>query len=167
MKYSNIKYYSTTNGDGFRTCLFVSGCNLHCKGCFNQKAWDFNWGKEFDQEVINKILKSIEPEYIQGLSILGGEPMDEKNQEGVWDIIKAFRERFGNTKDIWMWSGFYIEKMPKTVYKDKILNELDILIDGPFEIEKSKIGLKYKGSDNQRVLNMKKTIEDRKITLLN
>ena len=93
--------------------------------------------------------------------------MDEKNQEGVWDIIKAFRERFGNTKDIWMWSGFYIEKMPKTVYKDKILNELDILIDGPFEIEKSKIGLKYKGSDNQRVLNMKKTIEDRKITLLN
>lgn len=156
MKLSNIKYFCTTNGDGFRTAVFVSGCNIHCSGCFNKKAWDFNFGFELNDEIINKILTSIDNEYISGLSILGGEPMDVNNQEGVMKIIQAFRNKFGETKDIWMWTGYYHENVPHTEYTEQILSNIDVLIDGPFIAEESDIRLKYKGSKNQNVIKMKK-----------
>ena len=156
MKLSNIKYFCTVNGDGFRTAVFVSGCNLHCKGCFNAKAWDFEYGFELTDEVIEKILTSIEPSYISGLSILGGEPMDVKNQEGVHRIIKAFRERFGDSKDVWMWSGYYINNIPQTEYTEDIIDSLDVLVDGPFEIDKADVKLVHKGSSNQNVHYLKK-----------
>lgn len=150
MKYSNIKYFSTQNGDGVRTCIFVSGCRLHCKGCFNKIAWDFNAGKELTDEVINKILESIEPEYIQGLSILGGEPLDENNIEGVKHIIEMFRDKFNNTKDIWLWSGYYYEN-EMTDYQKEVALMCDYLIDGRFESDKYSPDLYFKGSSNQTV----------------
>ena len=110
MNITNIKYFSTVNGTGVRTAVFVSGCNLHCEGCFNSGAWSFNAGHELSLELINKILDSIEPEYISGLSILGGEPLDLKNQPGVAYLIEEFRERFGNSKTIGVWEEFNNEK---------------------------------------------------------
>lgn len=153
MKLSNIKYYCTTNGTGFRTAVFVSGCSLHCPGCFNKTAWDYNYGFELTDDVIEKIITSCEPEYITGLSILGGEPMDEKNQSGVYQIIKAFRDRFGNSKNIWMWSGYHIHKnMPVTEYSDEILANVDYLVDGPYKQDCADLKLKWRGSSNQRIL---------------
>lgn len=156
MKLSNIKYYSTANGDGFRTAVFVSGCSLHCPGCFNKIAWDYSYGFDLTENVIDKIVKSCEPEYISGLSILGGEPMDVKNQSGVLKIIKAFRDKFGDKKNIWMWSGYHFgDNMPETEHTAEILGNVDYLIDGPYKQECADIKLKYRGSDNQRVLKKK------------
>ena len=118
MNISTIKYFSTVNGDGFRTAVFVSGCKLHCKGCFNYEAWDFNHGVKLIDEIIDKILKSIEPEYIRGLSILGGEPLDENNVEGVKHLVNKFREKFGNTKTIWIWSGYTFEEIVNNPKKE-------------------------------------------------
>lgn len=156
MKYNTIKYFSTVNGEGTRTAIFVSGCRNHCKGCFNQIAWDFDYGKELTDDIIDKILESIEPIYIHGISILGGEPLDERNQEGVWHIIEKFRNKFGDTKDIWMWSGFYYENIPETEYKEKILSEVNTLVDGPFVSGLYNINLVFKGSSNQHILKLKK-----------
>lgn len=155
MNVSNIKYFCTTNGDGFRTAIFVSGCRLHCKGCFNSKAWDFNFGVELTQELINKILDSIRSEYIDGISILGGEPMDVLNQEGVASIIKAVRDKYGESKDIWLWTGYYKDQIPETKYKKYILDNLNYMIDGPYESDKYDINLKYRGSINQNVIKLK------------
>lgn len=153
MNYSNIKYFSTVNGDGIRTALFVSGCNLHCDGCFNTAAWDFKSGKYLTNKKIKEILDSIEPEYIDGISILGGEPLDERNVTGVLDVLEQFRERFGNTKDIWLWSGYYIEDSMKHETKKKVLELCDYVVDGPFEKDKWSKDLVHKGSSNQRVLH--------------
>lgn len=154
MKLSNIKYYCTSNGDGFRTAVFVSGCSLHCPGCFNKIAWDYNHGFELTDSVIEKIIKSCEPEYISGISLLGGEPMDEKNQAGVYRIIEAFRNKFGKDKTVWMWSGYHIDSnMPVTEWSKNILKEVDYLIDGPYKQDCANIKLKYRGSSNQRVFH--------------
>jgi anaerobic ribonucleoside-triphosphate reductase activating protein len=154
--YSNIKYFCTTNGSGIRTALFVSGCNLHCKGCFNSKAWDYNFGKPLTDEVIERILKSIEPEYIAGLSILGGEPLSEPNVKAVRHVIESFRERFGNKKDIWLWTGYNVETLNDFQAKTALM--CDYIVDGPFKIDEHVIGLKFKGSLNQRILRSDGTI---------
>lgn len=160
MKLSNIKYFCTTNGDGFRTVVFVSGCSLHCPGCFNKEAWDYNHGFELNDSVIEKILEKSEPEYISGLSILGGEPMDVKNQSGVLKIIREFRKKFGKSKNIWMWSGYQMgNNMPMTDCTEEILSEVDYIIDGPYKDECSDRNLKYRGSSNQRVLKKKESGE--------
>lgn len=150
MNISNIKYFCTTNGDGFRTAVFVSGCNQRCKGCFNKEAWDFEAGKLIDG-YIDRILDSIDNEYIDGLSILGGEPLDPKNQLGVLHLIEAFRNRFGNEKDIWLWTGYYINRIPHTQYTKSIINQLDYIVDGPYVEDEYDINLRYRGSRNQSI----------------
>lgn len=156
MKISAIKYFSTVNGSGFRTAVFVSGCNLHCKGCFNSEAWDFEHGVDAIDELINKILDSIEPSYIAGLSILGGEPMDVRNQHGVSYLITKFRERFGETKNIWLYTGYvYGKSIPKTDDTENILSNVNVLVDGPFDIDKYDGTLAFRGSSNQRILHLK------------
>ena len=156
MKISAIKYFSTVNGSGFRTAVFVSGCNLHCKGCFNTEAWDFEHGVDAIDELINKILDSIEPSYIAGLSILGGEPMDVRNQHSVSYLITKFRERFGETKNIWLYTGYvYGKSIPKTDDTENILSNVDVLVDGPFDIDKYDGTLAFRGSSNQRILHLK------------
>ena len=157
MNITNIKYFSTVNGNGVRTAVFVSGCNLHCEGCFNSGAWSFNAGHELSLELINKILDSIEPEYISGLSILGGEPLDLKNQPGVAYLIEEFRERFGNSKTIWLWTGYEYDNIPLGEDTFYIISNVDVIVDGPFIAEKKDLNLPYRGSSNQRIIDAKKT----------
>jgi anaerobic ribonucleoside-triphosphate reductase activating protein len=152
MKYSNIKYFSTINGDGVRTAVFVSGCDMnpHCDGCFNKIAWDFDHGSEFTEEVIDKVLDSIEPSYCSGLSILGGEPLADLNVDGVRHLIDRFRERFGKEKDIWLWTGHNIDSIGER--QIEVVKLCDYVIDGPFIKSLYDKNLKHMGSSNQRLL---------------
>lgn len=154
MNYAEIKYNCASNGPGVRTALYVSGCSLHCKGCFNKELWDFNAGQEYTDEVQKKILDSLKPDWISGLSILGGEPMEPKNQETISELVGAVRDMFSNKKTIWLWSGYVKHKIPKTAFTDKILDNIDILVDGPFVIEKADTKLKFRGSSNQKIINL-------------
>lgn len=157
MNITNIKYFSTVNGTGVRTAVFVSGCNLHCEGCFNSGTWSFDIGHGLSLELIDKILDSIEPEYISGLSILGGEPLDPKNQSGVAKLIEKFRERFGDSKTIWLWTGYEYDKIPLDTHIFYILNNIDVIVDGPFIAKKKDLSLPYRGSSNQRIIDARKT----------
>lgn len=154
MNYAEIKYNCASNGPGVRTALYVSGCSLHCKGCFNKELWDFNAGQEYTDEVQNKILDSMDRDWIAGLSILGGEPMEPDNQQSVYGLIKAVRDRFGNKKTVWLWTGYRHKMEPKTEFTDKIIAELDVIVDGPFMLNKADTKLKFRGSSNQRIIEL-------------
>ena len=153
MNYANIKYCSTTNGIGVRTSVFVSGCRIHCKGCFNQQAWDFKYGKEFTDDVIERVLESIEPVYCSGLTILGGEPLDPNNLEGVNNLIDRFRERFGKSEDktIWLYTGYKFDEIKDLEH----IKYIDVLVDGRFERGLSIPSPKWCGSSNQKVIYLK------------
>lgn len=154
-KINTIKYNCASNGPGVRTAIYISGCSLKCPGCFNHEAWDYNFGDEITDELIDTILKSIEPYYIEGLSILGGEPMDPRNQEAVYKIVKAFREKFKTTDDktIWLWTGYSLNKnLPETDYTEAIKSMVDVIVDGPWMKGLYDPSLKFRGSSNQRIL---------------
>lgn len=175
---ANIKriiYKDISNGPGFRTTVFLSGCPgvvwnkrlkkyEHCNGCFNNEAWNFQTGRKITDEIIfNEIIKPSSIEYVSGLSILGGEPLCKENQETVAKIIEIFRKEFRNTKNIWVWTGYIYtknpfnkNKIPYTKWKKYILNNINTLVDGPFIKDKFNIDLIYRGSSNQRVLNFLK-----------
>lgn len=162
MKYANIKYNDVANGEGVRTSLFVSGCRNHCKGCFNKETWDFNYGNDFTKEVKERILDSLAPEYISGLTVLGGDPFEPENQLEVFNLIKAVKERFPK-KTIWVYTGYTLEYLMssekiRTEVTDNLLSYIDILVDGPFIEEQKKVGLVFRGSENQRVLDLKGTL---------
>ena len=161
MRYNKIRKMDISNGPGVRISIFFQGCHFHCKGCFNSETWDFLGGKEFDDDVINHILELCNNDVISGLSILGGEPLHPTNISGTTELAKKFKERFPN-KTIWLWSGYLYEEY---VFNKEIVNYLDVLVDGQFKIELSSPLLKYKGSSNQRVIDIKKTIEKQKIIL--
>lgn len=151
--YSIIKDYCTSNGPGVRTVIYLSGCTLKCKGCFNYELWDFNSGAPVTDEVIQKLIKSLEPEYIQGLSILGGEPMDPKNQETTSKLAKAIKDAYGDKKDVWVWTGYVVgESLPSTSFTNDIFKYVDVIVDGPFKMELQDVKLPYAGSSNQRIL---------------
>lgn len=158
MNLSSIKYYSTQNGPGFRTAIFVSGCRIHCEGCFNKVAWDFKCGKELTDEIIEKILYSCRENYISGISILGGEPLDYLNQSGVRKIIEAFRNRYGESKTIWMWTGYEKDSIPITEHTNYILKELDAAVVGPFIKDLHDPELRYAGSTNQKIVKFKELL---------
>lgn len=162
MNYAEIKYYDIANGLGVRTSLFVSGCSHRCPGCFNEIAWDFHYGKEFTRETMEEILKSCEPGYIRGLSLLGGEPLEPVNQRGLLPLVKAFKERFP-WKDIWCYTGYTYETdllapdgRARCEVTDELLSCIDILVDGEFIQAEADITLKFRGSRNQRVLQIQK-----------
>lgn len=144
MYYSAIKQFDVANGEGVRTSLFVSGCEFHCPGCFNSETWDFNHGKEFTEETLENILKSCEPDYIAGLSILGGEPLHPKNRPTVDWIISAFRKRYPD-KDIFLWTGYTLGHIPNGT------PDVDILVDGQFVESLKQPNLRWRGSSNQCV----------------
>ena len=158
MKYSNIKWLSIENGTGIRVSLFVSGCRNNCPGCFNKEAQDFNHGEEFTEETINKIVSFIKDhDYVAGLTFLGGEPMEEENQVGILPLILKLKKECP-TKTIWLYTGYYLEQFQesgKKFVKDitkQILDNVDVIVDGPF-IEKLKnISLQFRGSENQHIL---------------
>ena len=158
MYYGEIKKCDIANGPGVRVSLFVSGCTHHCKGCFNEETWSFEYGKPFTEETEEQILKLLEPSYISGLTVLGGEPMEYMNQEVLFPFLKKVKERFPE-KSIWCFTGYVYEKdilhrmIPKWKYTKKMLEQIDYLVDGPFVMEKKNISLKFRGSSNQRIID--------------
>lgn len=149
MNYIGLNKYDTANGPGIRVSLFVSGCTLHCKGCFNQESWDFNGGKEFTSETLNGIIKTLKEPHISGFSILGGDPLEPEHFNDVYNIVKTVKKEVPD-KTIWLWTGRLYEK----VKENRILDYVDVLIDGPFKID-LKGNLKYRGSSNQRIIFLK------------
>ena len=161
MKYNLIRKMDIANGPGVRVSVFMQGCPFHCKNCFNPETWDFNVGKEFTDEVIDHILDLCDKEHIAGLSILGGEPMHPVNIEGTTKLAKKFKDRFPK-KSLWAWTGFLYDRD----LKDKeIMNYLDVLVDGQFVEELHNPKLKWCGSSNQRVIDIKKTRKTNEIVL--
>ena len=161
MSYNTIRKMDISNGPGVRVSIFMQGCVFHCKNCFNPETWDFNNGKEFNDEVINHVLDLCNQSYIKGLSILGGEPMHPKNIEGTTKLAKAFKERFPE-KNLWCWSGYSFDEL-----KDKeILKYADVLVDGRYVDDLHNPLLKWRGSSNQRVIDVQKSLKQNKVVLL-
>ena len=152
MNYIGLNTCDTANGPGVRVSLFCSGCTLHCPGCFNEESWDFCAGKPFTEETLATILTALEEPFIEGLSLLGGDPLEPENQPDILRIVKAVRERFGDTKTIWLWTGRRHEKVADL----PIMAYLDTLVDGPY-VEKLPVTQKgaWFGSSNQRVIALK------------
>ena len=158
MNYNKIRYLDISNGPGVRVSIFVQGCTFNCKGCFNPETHDFNQGKIFMNTDMQKIIELSNKEYIEGLSILGGEPLHPKNLESTTMIVEYYKYKYPE-KTIWLWSGFKYEDI-----KDyKIMQYLDVLVDGQFDITKKNITLKYCGSSNQRVIDVQKSKKENKI----
>lgn len=170
MNYGTIKKYDIANGPGVRVSLFVSGCTHHCPGCFNQETWDFNYGKPFDSDVINEILEALQPAYIHGFSLLGGEPFEYKNQLGVLPLLKEIKSRFPN-KDIWCYTGYDFEQdilgdmAKKWAETYEMLSYIDILVDGEFVEAKKDLALRFRGSSNQRIINVPESLKEDKVIL--
>lgn len=160
MRYNRIRKMDISNGPGVRVSIFMQGCTFNCEGCFNKETHSFDGGNEFNNDVIDEIIELAKPDYIKGLSILGGEPLHAKNIEGTIMLAKKFKEVYPN-KSIWLWSGFTFDK----VINKEIFNYIDTMIDGQFKIGLSSPLLKYKGSSNQRVIDIKKTLEKNEIVL--
>ncbi len=168
MNYADIKTADVANGIGVRVSVFVSGCNHHCKGCFNSEAWDFNYGKPFTQECIDKVMNELDKPYVKGLSLLGGEPLEFKNQEGLLPLVRQAKAKYPE-KDIWCYTGFtfdrdVIEGMCKTNTNTKeLISYIDVLVDGKFEEDKKDLSLKFRGSSNQRIIDVKKSLKENKV----
>lgn len=170
MHYATIKYDDIANGSGIRTCLFVSGCTHACKGCFNKEAWNFNYGKKFDKAIELKILESLEPGYVAGLSLLGGEPLEPVNQLALVDFLKKVKESYPE-KTIWCYTGYiYDTELIKggrayNEVTDEILSYIDVMVDGKFIQEEYDISLRFRGSKNQRIIDVQKSIKAKKTIL--
>ena len=161
MNYGMIKEYDIADGPGVRVSLFVSGCRHHCKGCFNEETWNFNYGEPFTDEVKDRILKLLEPVYIQGFSLLGGEPFEPENQVVLVKLLREIKETYPK-KDIWCYSGYLYDVdlaeggRVHTEVTDEMLSYIDVLVDGEFVEELKDITLKFRGSSNQRILELAK-----------
>jgi len=174
MNYAEIKYYDIANGPGVRVSVFVSGCTHQCKGCFNEIAWDFGYGKPFNDIVRGRIIAAAEPYYISGISLLGGEPMEVNNQMAVILLLREFRKKYGNDKTVWCYSGYTYEELTDKNNKrchcsvtDELLGYIDVLVDGEFVEEKKDITLRFRGSSNQRLIDLNKTREEGRIVIWN
>ena len=171
MNYGNIKDKDIANGEGIRVSLFVSGCTHHCKNCFNPETWDFNYGNPFTTEVEDKILNMLEPAYIKGITLLGGEPMEPNNQRALLPFVKRIKKKFGDTKTIWSFTGFIYDKdliaggRAHTEATDELMQNLDVLVDGPFVEALKNLSLKFRGSSNQRIIDMPATLEKGEVIL--
>ena len=170
MNYAEIKTCDIANGEGVRTSLFVSGCTHRCKGCFNEIAWDFEYGEVFDEQVEESILKELKPAYIAGLTLLGGEPFEPCNQRGLLPFLEKMKEQFPN-KNIWCYTGYLYDADLQPGGRaycectDRMLELIDILVDGPFVEAQKDIRLKFRWSANQRIIDLRKTEEEGKICL--
>lgn len=164
MNYATIKYYDIANGPGVRTSLFVSGCTHRCKGCFNAEAWDFAFGQPFDKAVRNEIFASCQPDYIAGLSLLGGEPMEPENQRALVTFARNFKALYPG-KTIWCYSGYTFEQLTGRAVSrarceatDELLSYIDVLVDGEFVQDLYDISLRFRGSSNQRLLDLPQSL---------
>ncbi len=170
MYYGEIKKCDIANGEGVRVSLFVSGCTHHCPGCFNQDTWDFCYGKEYTDETEQEILDALSPDYINGLSLLGGEPFEPQNQKVLVQLLRKVREQYPQ-KTVWCYSGYLFdrellsESRARCEYTDEMLSMIDILVDGRFVEKLKDIRLVFRGSSNQRIIDVKKSLESGKIVL--
>ena len=160
MRYNKIRRTDISNGPGIRVSIFMQGCTFKCKGCFNPETHDFKGGHEFNDETVNKVISLASPNHIKGLSILGGEPMHPKNIDGTLKLVHEFKKKYP-AKDVWIWTGFLYEDLSKK----HDLSEIDILIDGQYKMDLYNPTLKYRGSSNQRVIDIKKTLKNSKVEL--
>lgn len=170
MNYGEIKYFDIANGAGVRISLFVSGCRHHCKGCFNPEAWKFTFGKLFTSDVADSIVFRLDTPFIDGLSILGGEPLEPENQVELVKFLHRVKTAYPK-KDIWMWTGFIFEDLmagttrANTEHLNKLLSYVNVLVDGPFMIDKKDITLRFRGSSNQRILDLPVSLRTKAATL--
>lgn len=170
MNYAEIKDCDIANGPGVRISLFVSGCTHRCPGCFNEIAWDFDYGEPFTQETVNKILMMLRPSYIRGLTLLGGEPFEPQNQEPIVGLLRQVRANFPE-KSIWAFSGYLFDRdiLPGRLGNPEITREflsyLDVLVDGPFVEAKKNLSLRFRGSENQRLIDVPATLAAGEIVL--
>ena len=159
MRYNVIREMDISNGPGVRVSVFMQGCEFHCKNCFNPETWNFEAGKDFTEGTIDEVLKLCNEDYIKGLSILGGEPMHPKNIEGTTKLAKAFKEKYPD-KNLWVWSGFKFDEY----LKDKeVMKYVDVLVDGRYVDEMHNPSLKWRGSTNQRVIDVPKSLKEHKV----
>ena len=158
MRYNLIRKMDISNGPGVRVSIFMQGCSFHCKNCFNQETWDFEGGQEFTDDTINKVLELSDKKEVKGLSILGGEPMHPTNIEGTTKLAKAFKEKYPE-KNIWAWSGFKYED----IKDNDVFNYIDVFVDGQYKDELHDPTLKWRGSSNQRVIDIKESKKQNKV----
>ncbi len=170
MHYADIKKVDIANGEGVRVSVFVSGCRHHCKGCFNQIAWDFKYGKEFNDQTIDEIIKDMDHDYIEGLSLLGGEPLEPENQEGLAKLVERVKEKYPN-KNIWCYTGFDFEKdvmgkmCKESQMTKKLVSNLDVIVDGKFDETQMDKTLRFRGSRNQRIIDVQESMKENHIKL--
>ena len=161
MRYNKIRKMDIADGEGIRVSIFFQGCDFHCKNCFNEETWDWDLGQEFTDEEIDKVIDLAKADHIAGLSILGGEPMHPNNIEGATKLAKRFKEVYPN-KTIWAWSGFLFDEY---INKKEIAKYLDVLVDGQFVDELRNPNLKWRGSSNQRVIDVQKSLKKGEVVL--
>ena len=169
MNYGNIKFYDIADGPGVRTSLFVSGCSHHCPGCFQPETWDFGYGRRFTGETEQQILDSLAPDYVSGLTLLGGEPMEKANQRALLPFVRRVRETYPD-KDIWCYTGYTLETdllsgRARCEVTDELLSLIDVLVDGRFILEEKDITLLFRGSRNQRLIDLPATLAGGKTVL--
>ena len=170
MNYATIKPRDIANGPGVRVCLFVSGCTHHCKGCFNQEAWDFDFGQPFTQETIDYILDQLSPSFVKGLTLLGGEPFEPQNQPAIVELLRQIKAKYPE-KSIWAFSGYLFDRdilagrLGDPEITREYLSYLDVLVDGPFIEAKKNLTLRFRGSENQRLIDVPKSLSSGGIVL--
>lgn len=163
MYYGEIKKFDIADGPGVRVSIFVSGCTHHCKGCFNPDTWDFTYGNEYTDAAEREIIKALEPKFIDGITLLGGEPMEKVNQRGLLPLLKKVKKLYPQ-KTIWCYTGYTLEtellsdSCARCECTDELLSYIDVLVDGEFIEEQKNISLRFRGSSNQRIIDMKKTL---------
>ena len=164
MYYGEIKKTDIANGEGVRVSLFVSGCTHHCEGCFNPETWNFCYGREFTSETEKELLNALSPDFINGLTLLGGEPFEPQNQRALVPFLKKVKEQYPK-KNIWCYTGYLFDEellkdsRARCEVTDEMLSMIDVLVDGEFRQELKNITLKFRGSENQRIINVKKSLE--------
>ncbi len=170
MNYATIKPRDIANGPGVRVSLFVSGCTHHCKGCFNAEAWDFDFGQPFTQETMDHIIDLLKPSFVRGLTLLGGEPFDSRNQPAIVPLLERIRRELPE-KSIWAFTGYLLEpdllsgRLCNPSITQRYLNCLDVLVDGPFVEAKKNLTLRFRGSENQRLIDIPKTLAAGEVVL--
>lgn len=171
MYYGTIKNCDVADGLGVRVSLFVSGCRNHCPDCFNKMTWDFCYGKPYTEETEEEILRLLQPEYIDGFTLLGGEPFEEENQPALAPLLERIKKTYPE-KNIWCYTGYLLDAdllaekgRKRTPYTDRMLSCIDVLVDGPYLRERKNLMLRFRGSENQRVIDVPKTLSEKKIIL--
>lgn len=172
MNYANIKKFDVADGPGVRVGLFVSGCTHHCRECFNPETWDFEYGKPFSESAEEEIIAALSPDYIEGFSLLGGEPFEKQNQQRLLPLLRRIKSEYPQ-KSVWCYSGYLFDKdilnpdsKIHTEYTLEMISLIDVLIDGEFHIDEKDLNIKFRGSKNQRIIDVKRSLADGRVVTL-